>query len=173
MAGAHEEGGRAMSAIVLLDTVVYLNVLDIMGWNQDRVAVLDQFKSRMENGDYFLLPMATIWGTGNHIADLHDGGLRRKFAQKFVEDVEKAISGGVPYKATYFPEREIFRNWIKGFPEYAMRNKSTGKTGEGISLADFSIIKEWEQTCATNNMSRVLIWSLDCDLAGYDRPAHS
>jgi hypothetical protein len=162
-----------MSAIVLLDTTVYLNVLDVTNWNQDRVAVLDQFKSRMEDGDYFLLPMATIWETGNHIAYLQNGGLRRKFALKFVDDVEKAISGGVPYKATYFPEREIFRNWIKGFPEYAMRNKSTMKTREGISLADFSIIKEWEQTRATNSMSRVLIWSLDCDLANYDSHAQA
>jgi len=47
------------------------------------------------------------------------------------------------------------------FPEYASRNKSAEKTTEGTSLADLSIIKEWERTCALFAMSRVLIWSLD------------
>lgn len=30
------------------------------------------------------------------------------------------------------------------------------------------MIKEWQATRTRHNMSRVLIWSLDADLAGYD-----
>lgn len=48
-----------MSDIVLLDTSVYLNVLDVPGFNQDRDEILDEFAVRVESGDYFLLPMAT------------------------------------------------------------------------------------------------------------------
>jgi hypothetical protein len=51
----------------------------------------------------------------------------------------------------------------------AMRNKSAEKMREGVSLADLSIIKEWERNCALHPMSRVRVWSLDSDLAGYDR----
>ena len=74
-----------MSDIVLLDTSVYLNVLDVPGFNQDRDEILDEFAVRVESGDYFLLPMATIWETGDHIADLTDGRLRRQFAQSLVD----------------------------------------------------------------------------------------
>jgi hypothetical protein len=80
-----------------------------------------------------------------------------------------AINGVTPYSATHFPTREEFLQWLAAFPEYAQINKSDRKTREGISLSDMSIIKEWERACERHSMSRVLIWSLDSDLAGYDR----
>jgi hypothetical protein len=158
-----------MSSIVLLDTSVYLNILDVPEWNQTREQVLDEFAARVNVGDYFLLPMASIWETGNHIADLPDGGRRRRYAEKLVTDVTRALNGDTPYKATHFPERAEFLEWLGDFPEYAQRNKTDKKTREGVSLADMSMVKEWERTCALNSMSRVLIWSLDQDLVGYDR----
>jgi hypothetical protein len=158
-----------MSAIVLLDTSIYLNVLNVTGRNQNRSHVLKEFQQHIELGSYFLLPLATIWETGNHIAHLADGRLRWKFAQILVADVEKAFNGDAPYRSTYFPEREVFLHWLRAFPEFAQKSKSLEKTTEGTSLADLSIIKEWERVCAQNSMSRVLIWSLDCDLSSYDR----
>lgn len=160
-----------MGDIVLLDTTVYLNILDVPGRNQDRVEIFKDFQIRFENGDNFLLPMASIWETGNHIAHLPDGNQRRQFSEKLVRDVRDAINGGPPYRPTYFPDREIFMTWLIEFPDYAQRNKSDTKTSEGVSLSDLSIIKEWEQTRDRHSMSRVLIWSLDCDLSGYDTGA--
>lgn len=78
-----------MSSIVLIDTSVFLNVLNISGYAQHRHSVLDQF--------------------AQHI-----------------------------------------------------------KQGEGTSLSDHSIIKEWGKLCKRHPMSRVLIWSLDADLTAYD-----
>ncbi len=157
-----------MSEIVLLDTTIYLNVLNVEGKNQHRTEVLDEFKKRAENDASFLLPMATIWETGNHIARLSDGGRRRKFAQELVDDVSKALNGETPYRTTYFPNREEFLQWLVKFPEYAQRNKSEEKLREGISLADLSIIQEWERTRRLHPSSRVCIWSLDIDLKAYD-----
>jgi hypothetical protein len=158
-----------MSAIVLLDTSIYLNVLDVEGWNQDRDAVLNVFAQRVKSGDSFLLPMATIWETGNHIADLTDGRQRLRFAKNLVDDVGNAIKGDTPYRPTHFPEREEFLAWLEAFPEYAQRSKSVKKIREGVSLANLLVIKEWERTCTLHSMSRVLIWSLDSDLSSYDR----
>lgn len=158
-----------MSDILLLDSSVYLNVLDIPGFNQDRSAIIEGFGEHIARNDHFLLPLAAVWETGNHIARLSDGGSRRLYAQILVDDVSRAFSGDVPYRATHFPEREEFRKWLMEFPGTAMRNKSETKTREGISLADLSIIKEWERTCERHPLSRVRIWSLDSDLAGYDR----
>lgn len=94
-----------MSDIVLLDTTVYLNVLNVPGRNQQREEIFDS---------------------------------------------------------------SVFAQWLNTFPDFAQRNKSPDKTTEGISLSDLSIIKEWEQTRDRHSMSRVLIWSLDSDLAAYD-----
>jgi hypothetical protein len=160
-----------MSNIVLLDTTVYLNVLNIPGRNQDRQDVLDSFQARVQDGDHFLLPMATIWETGNHISRLPNGALRYRYAFLLAENVANALKGDAPYHTTYFPDSGVFSSWLNAFPNLAQRNKSPDKTTEGISLSDHSIIKEWEQTCNRHALSRVLIWSLDSDLAAYDTGA--
>lgn len=156
-----------MGNIVLIDTSVYLNVLDVPGWNQDRQDILSEFKERIERDDIFLLPMATIWETGGHIADLPSGGRRREFAEKFVEQMEKALAGDTPFRPTYFPDKDEFLSWVAQFPDYAMRNKSDDKPNEGVSLADMSMVMEWQKLCKRHSMSVVEIWSLDSDLSGY------
>ena len=159
-----------MSAVVLLDTSIYLNVLDVPDNNQDRLVVLKEFAQKVASKDHFLLPLATILETGNHIADLNTGGNRRKYAEKLVDDVTSALSGVAPYQPTQFPTRDEFLKWLKVFPEYAMRNKTAKKIKEeGVSLSDLSIIKEWERTCELHSARRVLIWSLDSDLSSYDK----
>ena len=157
-----------MRDIVLLDTSVYLNVLNVPGRNQQREEVFNHFELRANNRDHFLLPMATIWETGNHISRLSTGTLRRQYAQQLTENVQAALNGEAPFRPTYFPDSSIFAQWLQAFPDFAQRNKSPEKTNEGISLSDLSIIKEWEQTRDRHSMSRVLIWSLDSDLAAYD-----
>lgn len=158
-----------MSSIILLDTSVYLNVLNVPGFNQNWADVLAEFGKSIQAGDYFLLPLAAVWETGNHIAHLDDGQTRRRYATLLIEDVAKAFTGDVPYRATHFPEREDFLCWLQDFPNMVMRSKSEKKQREGVSLADLSIIKEWEHNCHRHPMSRVRVWSLDGDLAGYDR----
>ena len=160
-----------MSAIVLLDTSIYLNVLGVPGRNQQRDHVFDSFEERARSGDQFLLPMATIWETGNHISRLENGSMRRKYAQVLADSVQAALNEEAPFRPTYFPESSVFAEWLRSFPDTAQRNKSCDKTNEGASLSDHSIIKDWERTCERHPMSRVLIWSLDVDLAAYDTGA--
>ena len=148
-----------MSDIVLLDTSIYLNILDVPGFNQARNDVFMDFSTRINNNDYFFLPLMTILETGNHIGQIRDGNKKREYSIKLVEDVSKAIKGEVPYRATNFPSREEFSKWVTDFSE----------NHHGISLRDHYIIKEWEHTCKANRMSRVLIWSTDNHLVGYDR----
>jgi len=38
-----------------------------------------------------------------------------------------------------------------------------------VGMGDLSIVKAWESACAKHPQHRVSIWSLDQDLAGYDR----
>lgn len=158
-----------MSAIVLLDTSVYLNMLDVPSRNQDRDVILCEMADCFAQGDYFLLPLASVWETGNHIAHLPDGRVRRTYAQALLNDVGRAFVGDAPYRPTHFPGRQEFLGWLHAFPDMVARSKSPKKVREGPSLADLSIIKEWERACQLHPMSRVRIWSLDEDLAGYDQ----
>lgn len=149
-----------MSAIVLVDTSVLLNVLDVPGRNQDRPIVIGALSRYIEAGAHLLLPMAAIVETGNHIAHVSDGSQRRSAANRFVDQIRMALSGEAPWRPMQFPYNEQVLEWLTHFPDFAMK---------GIGFGDLSIIKEWEATCTKHPMSRVLIWSLDADLHGYER----
>ena len=156
-----------MPEIVLLDTSVFLNLLAMPGFSQAKEEILEVFQQRVEKGDSFLLPMATIWETGNHVARLPDGRIRRIHAENLVRMVEQAFDGKAPFRATYFPDRDVFRSWLKAFPDHAQRSKSAQKLREGVSLGDLSIIQECEQLRRLHPMSKVVIWSLDADMAAW------
>jgi hypothetical protein len=162
MAGAHEERRRAMSTIVLLDTTVFLNILDVPDRNQKRDDVYVEFQYRIKSKNYFFLPMATIWESGNFISKLKTGGLRYKFAKLFVDQVRDACNGDSPFVTTSFHDNKIFITWLDAFPDSACAEKS---------LTDLSIIEEWKQMCASElyRQAHIEIWSLDGHLTGYDR----
>ena len=149
-----------MSDIVLLDTSIYLNVLDVPGFNQERANVIAGFEGCIANNDHFLLPLAAVWETGKHISQLADGHHRLAYAEKLTTDVQSAFAGEQPYAPTHFPDREEFRVWLNSFPDAAMR---------ALSLADHSLVQEWERSCNLNPQRRVRIWSLDGQLVAYDR----
>lgn len=149
-----------MSAIVIVDTSVFLNILDVPGRNQNRQEVLGIFKEMIEAGDHLLLPMAAIIETGRHIAHLENGQQRRQYAQEFVDQVKQALEGTAPWRPTNFPKKEGLLGWLDEFPDHAMRR---------LTFADLSIVKEWERSRDLHPMSRVWIWALDGHLSGYDR----
>ncbi len=149
-----------MSAIVLVDTSILLNVLDVPGRNQDRATVLQALAAHLEQNDHLLLPMAAIVETGNHIAHVPDGAKRRRAAQRFVNEIRKALQGETPWRPVSFPSNEQVSNWLHDFPDRATA---------GIGFGDLSIIKEWETCCTRHPMSSVKIWALDGDLQGFER----
>jgi hypothetical protein len=134
--------------------------------NQQRELVLQDFQTYIESGCSFLLPMATILETGNHIAQNGDGTIRRRTAIHFVKEVKAAFAGEAPWSITTLPKKEEMLLWIDQFPNLAGRNKTTDKQ-EGISFGDLSIIKEFDKYCNLFKMSEVFIWSLDGDLNRY------
>ena len=102
--------------------------------------------------------MATILETGNHIAQLSDGGHRRKIAERFVKAICDAIDGTAPWQAAEFPRLEEVRAWLHDFPDTSMRK---------IGFGDLSIIKEYEAARTRFPTREVFIWSTDNDLQGY------
>lgn len=113
---------------------------------------MEQLAKFIQKDTSFLLPMAVIYETGNHIAQLSDGGNRRRFAQLFTEEVRKAINGEAPWQVMQLPNMEEVGEWLSDFPE---------KAKEGAGIADLSIIKEWEKMVKRIPSCRIFIWSLD------------
>ena len=150
-----------MSAIVIVDTSVLLNIMDVPDRNQHKPAVLDRLGTLIEAGDHLFIPMAAIVEVGNHIAQVKNGAQRRAAAERFVNEVRSALADEAPWKPINFPSNQQVLSWLDAFPAAATR---------GIGMGDLSIQKEWEELCQRHRMSRVWVWTLDDDLAGLDRP---
>lgn len=152
-----------MSDICIIDTSVFCNLLGIPHRNQQQ----DETRREMENliraGTTLLLPIATIFETGNHIAQNGDGNIRRGNAQRFIEQVQSAIQGDSPWVLTPMPEADQLVSWLSQFPDWAMRESGFG---------DLSIYQVYLQQCEHHPARRVFIWSYDKHLKIYDRPSH-
>jgi len=160
-----------MSSICLIDTSIFLELLNVPNYNQRRASVIEDFKTYSQAGCTFLLPMATILETGNHIAQNGDGTIRRKTAIRFVKEVKEAFQGIAPWRPTTFPNTAEILEWIDQFPDLAGKNKAPDKQ-EGTSFGDLSIIEEFNKSCKRFPMSEVFIWSLDRDLQNYHKIPH-
>jgi hypothetical protein len=146
--------------ICIVDTTVFCNILDVPGYNQDKDEALATLRDYINQPFSLLLPLATVYETGNHIAHVPDGQLRREVAARFAREVSRAVDGASPWTPTPLPEAEELASWLAEFPDHAMR---------GVSLADLSIIKVFERQCELHRARRVFIWSYDQHLHGYDR----
>ena len=62
-----------MGSVHLVDTSVLVELLDIPGRNNRHEEAKQEYKELEKNGDSFVLPMAAILETGNHIAHISDG----------------------------------------------------------------------------------------------------
>ena len=149
-----------MPPVVIVDTSVLLNVLDVPGFNQDRNAVLHRLGELVDAGANFLLPLGTVLETGNHIADIRDGQRRRRHATVFADQVRKALKGEAPWALAPLPDADELVRWLDNFPDEAMRD---------LGMVDLSIVKEWERARRRHPHRRVLIWTLDQHLTSYDR----
>jgi hypothetical protein len=148
-----------MSSIVLVDTSILLNVLDVEGRNERRDEVINELTARIQDGDHLFIPLAAIVETGNHIAHIDHGAARRSAAQRFVKTVQDALDSVAPWRPLHFPDHTASAAWLQAFPDSATRR---------IGMGDVSIQHEWRQLRSKFPMSRVLIWSVDADLQGYD-----
>ncbi|WP_346291040.1 hypothetical protein [Sphaerothrix gracilis] len=152
-----------MRAVAIVDTSVFCNVLDIPKMNSDRAQVMQELKQYLESDTNLLLPMAAVYETGNHIAQIktqnRSGSNRRHHAEQFIGQVKKAIVGEAPWQVIQVPTLQEIEGWLNAFPDSAMR---------GAGVGDLSIIKEWEKLKNKIPNRRIFIWSLDKDLQGYD-----
>lgn len=146
------------SAICLVDTSVFCEILRLPGMCGDSTAQQQQFEKKLKAGETFLLPLTTILETGNHIAQRGTGDQRRAAAERFVRVVSDALQGHSPFTPTPSSELSTVARWLDDFPDSAMR---------GMGLGDLSILEDLRLQKNRNRDRRVYIWSLDKHLASY------
>ena len=116
--------------IAIIDTSVFCNMLQVPGRDQEYGTLKQEFEQKIAEGTSLLLPIATIFETGNHIAHItsQDGSARRSTANRFVIAVTQALEGKAPYtpiRADFFDD---IPTWLSSFPDNAMRAMSFGDT---------------------------------------------
>ena len=114
-----------------------------------------------ENEDMFVLPIATLVETGNHIAHIPDGNIRWEIAQKFSEIVGKAVALEGNWTVIPHISTEIMTKILVQFPA-----KAINRTGFG----DVSIVEQFEDYWENKQpIGEMRIWSQDRHLQSYSR----
>jgi hypothetical protein len=73
-------GGSGLSSVRVefIDSSILCNLLDIPGKNESHTTVLEEFRARALRGTTFVIPVAAVIETGNHIEQVNEGGHRRR-----------------------------------------------------------------------------------------------
>jgi hypothetical protein len=147
-----------MNAICILDTCTLTNILNIPKKNQDRDAIMKEFKNKIVARETFLLPLAAIFETGNHIANCKETDCdRHKLAKAFVNYIAKALTQdetnlNPTFQPILFPEEQGLLSWLNGFPKKAV---------EKITFSDLAITEDVRHIKALNPRKKVYLWTLD------------
>lgn len=149
-----------MSAVCLLDTSIFVHLLNIPGMGNKKAEIQADMGKKLESGEQFFLPLAAVLETSNHIGHIKEESRRVQCATLFVKQVKQALAGTAPFKPVQFFNEDIFTQWLDEFPQHARKGRGIG---------DMSIVKDWNLLCERYQGQRVYVWSLDKDLIWCDR----
>ena len=146
-----------MTSVMLIDTSILCELIEVPGKSNATVAskIKTTFGQLVGNGVRFILPLAAVIETGNHIAQNGDGSVRRSKGQALKSFVEKSLKQDSPFLKPPFWNKEDLEAWMEDFPDSAMRE---------IGLGDVSIKRDLAIAKARLQLPSALsieIWSSD------------
>lgn len=148
-----------MSKVHFIDTSVLVELLDIPEMNERYEATKEAYRSYVQNSDVFILPVAVLVETGNHISHIADGNRRREIAAKFAALVTKAVKAEDNWNVIPGISDAVLNTVLYQFPDRAM-----AKAGFG----DISIIEQFEEYWKERQpIGEMWIWTYDAHLQGY------
>lgn len=147
-----------------VDTSVLLEILEVPGKSQQPDAVRALRREREAAGDFFVLPIATVVETGNHIAQARD----RRGAGKLVAILQLARTGQAPFLLHQV-------EWDDAFVEHLCDGDGIGEpwidlaTAGRFGTGDVSILVERDRFVEASAFHRdhVRIWTLENEMAAY------
>lgn len=154
-------GGVNIMNVRFIDTSIVMNLLEVPNMCAEADVVKDEFKTAVEAEETMILPMSTIIESGNHIAHIADGTVRRKKAMEFQTFLRKTAKDEAPWKLYGLEMRkEDLLALANDFPEYALKLE--------MGIGDMSIIRFYERyKKEVPAIGRIMIWSKDKHLMGY------
>lgn len=151
-----------MRTVLFLDTSILLNLLEVPNKSQNIDEVREKFRNYCEEANVTLiLPFAAIIETGNHIAHIKDGNIRKVCADKMAMLLEMTARNEAPWSCTRYGFRNNLVNIADMFRKLAI---------EGIGIGDISILDEYKQykdEHQIKNYVNVDIWTYDNHLNAY------
>lgn len=150
-----------MNKVHFIDTSVLVELLNIPDMNEHHAQAKAEYEQLASNRDVFVLPIAVLVETGNHIAHIADGNMRYRIAVQFSALVEKAIKTEDHWNTVPNIPIETLETIMSQFP-----GQARAQTGFG----DISIIEQFNdywQNCQP--IGEMRIWSFDTHLQGYSR----
>lgn len=150
-----------MESLVLLDSSVLCEWMKIPGHcsASKHADVAKTMKSLLEDGATFFIPIAAVVEVGNHVANIKDGTVRRKSADKFTGLLRKCLEEERPFATIPLWDRGDLKRYVDSFVANAT---------VGIGMGDISIIREFEKLCEANPTAQeVWIWTTDGHLDSY------
>lgn len=155
-----------MRSVYFVDTSILCCLLQIPNFCEDHYHIVEEEFDRIgKSNGTMLLPVASILETGNHIAHVGDGNLRRKIAQEFSQYLRDTVNNKAPWtliESDLSWTADDLRKYADEFPDHAMRE---------MGLGDASIIQAFEKYIHRIRGISVKIWSLDPHLSAYSYEA--
>ena len=144
----------------LIDTSVMANLLEIPHMCDDAEEIKKQWREVLQSEEVLILPLATIIETGNHIAHISDGHIRRSIAGKFGQYLRKTAEGEAPWQLYGV---ELDKEGLRYLADHIEENASIE-----VGVGDMSIIYAYEQyKNKVPGIGRIMIWSTDRHMQGY------
>ncbi|MDO5296458.1 MAG: hypothetical protein Q4F00_07490 [bacterium] len=122
-----------MQTVYFIDTSILLNILDVPKRNQERENVVQKMERMISERNGFILPLAAIIETGNHIAHIEDGNQRRDRAERLSDLIRNVLNDDFPwvYNKNEIADDDLLKIAEK-FPDYAQQRF--------MGLGDMSIL---------------------------------
>lgn len=154
-----------MSSVTFVDTSILCNLLPVPGRDQDRAEVLAKLKELGEVRTTMILPMTAVVETGNFIAQLEDGRVRRTVAGQFDELLRMISADQAPWKLNEVAWNAQFLSDLRagGGTGSTLVEQMQSKVGGG----DLCILTERMQFVKRSSLTDVTIWTADAGLAAH------
>jgi hypothetical protein len=156
--------------VEFVDTSILLEILDVPGKAQNRLAVLAGLRERVAQRRQLILP--TVIETGNHIHHVADGAARRRCATDFAGVLDDSARGAAPWVLHDATWDAAVLDAIRGgcstgadLVEHATR----GRQG-GLGTGDLSVLAErdlYRDRRVDRGSIDVRVWTTDAALGAY------
>ena len=153
----------ASRTIYLIDTSVFLEILNVPGRASQPKQVQAEFVRRYETGSRFVLPVTTLIEAGNFIAQCD--GDRRGAAQRYEAAIRSAQSSTPPWAVRDVAwDQEFLTALLDGG---ATRMRLVDHLSARVGTGDIAILVELQQFRASIAITDVRLWTLDAQLDSY------